>query len=285
MTGRHLGAPHDTIYCRSGGTYPTAEVLGRGALLPGAEGQAADLSWVLLRIPNLEVRAALGPVASLHPPPAPALPPRVPWPLAGLSACRPPPQEGCHRVEAQRGVFVSPPHSLLVLRDAAAAAELLQLEWADSCVGDAPELLHRLGAVLGFARRGAWRADAALQRRVASAAQELAATCIVQRWPAVLRLVLPLTSCGCSVAAAVEGVERHLGGIPVLHAAGAPPHVPPSSFPPAVAAPGFRRNRPALAVLLRVQRCWVGRTSCALWGSGLMACACRCRWTSVGAAA
>jgi hypothetical protein len=121
-------------------SFPTAEVVARGPLLEGVGGRpcgaVAPPSWALLRIP--------------------ALP------------------QGCLSIEAQHGDFVSPPAALLVLEDAAAVAELRQLE-LPGCAGthdDASELLHRLGAVLRFA--GCPRAgdgDEALAARVRAAAQ------------------------------------------------------------------------------------------------------------------
>jgi hypothetical protein len=50
--------------------------------------------------------------------------------------------------------------------------------------------------------------------------QELAATCILRGWGAVLRLVLPQVATACTAVAAVAGIEQHLCGIPLLHAAG-----------------------------------------------------------------
>lgn len=50
--------------------------------------------------------------------------------------------------------------------------------------------------------------------------QELAATCILRGWGAVLRLVLPQVATACTAQAAVAGIEQHLCGIPLLHAAG-----------------------------------------------------------------
>ncbi len=84
-------------------------------------------------------------------------------------------QEGCLRFEAQRGIFVSPQHSVLVLDDEAAVAELRQLETSGCAAPVAAELLHRLGAVLRFERAlhavdGAVL-DAELVARVARAAQ------------------------------------------------------------------------------------------------------------------
>lgn len=81
-------------------------------------------------------------------------------------------------MEAQHGVLVSTPHSLLVLDDEEAVAELRQLELPGCHAAHASELLHRLGAVLRFGR-GRWRrgaaggssADGALLRRVDGAAQ------------------------------------------------------------------------------------------------------------------
>lgn len=183
VTGRHVGGEGDTVYCRNGGEYPTTEVLGHGMLLTAPAGQHGAASWALLRIPALK--------------------------------------EGCHRIEAQRGMLVGPPHSLLVLDDEEAVAELRQLELPTCSVRDVPELLHRLGVVLRFggSTDPAGHSGEALRRRVQSAAQELAATCILRRWPAVLRLVLPQTCLQCTPGAALAGVERHLCGIPVLHAA------------------------------------------------------------------
>lgn len=132
--------------------------------------------------------------------------------------------EGCHEVEAQRGVLLSAPQPFLVVDDAAAVAELRQLEQPGLCEAEAAELLQRLGAVLRFARqhqRQGGAADAAVVARVAAAAQELAAGCITRGWSAVLQLVMPAACLGCTAEEAVAGVEAHLGGIPLLHAAGA----------------------------------------------------------------
>ena len=138
--------------------------------------------------------------------------------------------EGCHQVEAQRGVLLSVPQPFLVVEDAAAVEELRQLEQPGWCAPEVAELLLRLGAVLRFARQqqerrgsdAAEAGDAALVARAAAAAQELAASCILRGWPAVLRLVMPAACLGCTPEAALAGVEAHLGGIPVLHVAGAP---------------------------------------------------------------
>lgn len=181
VTGRNIGGSADTLYCRNGGAYPTTEILGRGPLLTSSDG---DRSWVLMRVPHL--------------------------------------LEGCHEVEAQRGVLLSAPQPFLVVDDAAAVAELRQLEQPGLCEAEAAELLQRLGAVLRFARqhqRQGGAADAAVVARVAAAAQELAAGCITRGWSAVLQLVMPAACLGCTAEEAVAGVEAHLGGIPLLHAA------------------------------------------------------------------
>ena len=171
-------------FCKPTGAYPTTEILGRGPLLTSSDG---DRSWVLMRVPHLS--------------------------------------EGCHEVEAQRGVLVSAPQPFLVVDNAAAVAELRQLEQSGLCEAEAAELLQRLGAVLRFARQHQQQqggaADAAVVARVAAAAQELAAGCITRGWSAVLQLVMPAACLGCTAEAAVAGVEAHLGGIPLLHAAGA----------------------------------------------------------------
>lgn len=49
--------------------------------------------------------------------------------------------------------------------------------------------------------------------------QDLAATCMLRGWGAVLRLVMPAACAGCTPAAAVAGIEQRLGGMPLLHAA------------------------------------------------------------------
>lgn len=174
------------MYCPAG-TYPTTEILGQGPLLTSGCG---DRSWVLMRVPRLA--------------------------------------EGCHEVEAQRGVLLSVPQPFLVVDDAAVVAELRQLEQPGLCAPEVAELLQRLGAVLRFARQhqqqqngGSGAADAAVVARVAAAAQELAAGCILRGWSAVLQLVMPAACLGCSPEEAVAGVEACLGGIPLLHAAGA----------------------------------------------------------------
>ncbi|KAL4451665.1 hypothetical protein ABPG75_007327 [Micractinium tetrahymenae] len=186
VTGRNIGDPQDMLFCRNGDAFPTTEVLGRGVLLRCPT--AGDKHWALLRIPSLE--------------------------------------EGCLRLEAQRGLFISAPHSLLVLDDEAAVAELRQLETADCAAPEVAELLHRLGAVLRFERAlrqaGEAAVDAELLARVARAAQELAATCLLRGWGAVLRHMLPLACAGSAPEAAVAGIEAHLAGMPLLHAAGKP---------------------------------------------------------------
>lgn len=172
------------------GAYPATEILGRGPLLNSG---CSDSSWVLLRVPGLA--------------------------------------EGCHQLEAQRGVLLSVPQPFLVVDDAAAVVELRQLEQSGCCMSEVAELLLRLGAVLRFAQQHQQRqggegsdaaeaADVALVARTAAAAQDLAASCILRGWAAVLRLVMPVACLGCAREAAVAGVEAHLGGIPVLHAAG-----------------------------------------------------------------
>lgn len=110
-------------------------------LLTAPAGQHGAASWALLRIPALK--------------------------------------EGCHRIEAQRGMLVGPPHSLLVLDDEEAVAELRQLELPTCSVRDVPELLHRLGVVLRFggSTDPAGHSGEALRRRVQSAAQ----VCLLER--------------------------------------------------------------------------------------------------------
>ncbi len=61
------------------------------------------------------------------------------WALLRIPALK----EGCLQIEAQRGMLVGPPHSLLVLDDEEAVAELRQLELPTCSVRDVPELLHR----------------------------------------------------------------------------------------------------------------------------------------------
>ena len=119
-------------------------MVGSGVLLRCTASPAGDTNWVVLRVPRME--------------------------------------EGCHRVEAQRGSFVSAPHSFLVLDDPEAVEELRQLEQADSGMPDPAELLHRLGAVMRFGRSGCngggspsssggSGAGQAMMRRVGAAAQ------------------------------------------------------------------------------------------------------------------
>lgn len=47
------------------------------------------------------------------------------------------------------------------------------------------------------------------------------AACVLRGWPAVLRLLLPVACCGgVAPEAALAGIEQHLSGMPLLHAAG-----------------------------------------------------------------
>ena len=186
--------------------FPTTEVFGCGPLLSTADGRGSDTQWTLLRFPALEVRSmhvaraspaaafclcdkrartdATRLVALCHVAPAACacLHPTTPC----IAPCRAL-QEGCHLVEAQRGIFVSTPAAFLVIEDEAAAAELRQLEAVDSTLpsSDTTELLTRLGAVLRFGRglRDACpadvaRVDAALLARVAAAAQVRPGRCL-----------------------------------------------------------------------------------------------------------
>ena len=50
--------------------------------------------------------------------------------------------------------------------------------------------------------------------------QDLAATCMLRGWPAVLRLVLPVVCAGSTPEAALARIEQLLGGMPVLHVTG-----------------------------------------------------------------
>lgn len=217
------------------------EVSGRGRLLSAREG---DQQWAMLRVPGMQVRftpvagagwladnqrsCSWAPVQAARPagsatpqlPPAAALagtrPRHRPWPRTF-----PVSQEGCHLLEAQHGPFVSAPAPFLVVDDEEAVGELRQLELPGcSATAGGAELLQRLGAVLRFAARHAeGTAAPALVSRMAAAAQELAAACILYGWGAVLRLVLPTACLGCTPQQAVAAMQAHLCGIPLLHAA------------------------------------------------------------------
>ena len=67
-----------------------------------------------------------------------------------------------------------------------------------------------------------------MAKKVASVAQQLAALCVLRRWPALLRVLLPAVTAGggFTPAEALEGIEGCLGtsdggGMSLLHAVAA----------------------------------------------------------------
>ena len=179
-------------------------------LLRCAASPAGDTNWVVLRVPRLE--------------------------------------EGCHRVEAQRGSFVSAPHSFLVLDDPAAVEELRQLEQAGSGVPDAAELLHRLGAVLRFRRSsrsdsgpsssGSRGAVQAVTRRVDAAAQ---VRCASDLRPALCKHLLGMAGRRATLQLLNDTVSLLCSTAVCLASAGAGSHLHPARLgrcPAPRAAPG-----------------------------------------------
>ncbi|BDA46756.1 probable squamosa promoter-binding-like protein 4 at N-terminal half [Coccomyxa sp. Obi] len=139
-------------------------------------------------------------------------------------------RNGVLHLEVARGALLSGPKPVLIVDDAAVAAEINQLEQGDPTGLDVDGFLLDMGRVLELknavaaAKFGTSQhvrtfsaADVAL---VAQIARRLLIVAINKAWPAVARLVLPVAAAdAASVGEAVRQVETLTGGLPLLHLA------------------------------------------------------------------
>ena len=119
-------------------------------------------------------------------------------------------KEGLHNVEIQKGSLLSSSTSFLVISDAAAVAEIRQLEADATGVDDVSAFVQGVGVVLEHIRVKREdpedpNASPAVAIRVANLAARIITTAAARRWPALLRLMAP--------AARPEDVEEAVTGL------------------------------------------------------------------------
>lgn len=204
LLGESISGDEDVVVCRRGSATPDLEVLQTGAcanlVLPegGATWEGSLVGDGLRGGEYVEVRV-----------------PRL--------------EEGLHCLEVQRGSLLSPALPFLVLREAAAVAELRQLETDTAGVLDVPAFVQSMGFVLDFLRQqGTAGSDgeaklagddptavSELASRVAPLAARLAMVCAARGWPTLLGMLLPAVT---QDAAAAHFAGTCDGGATLLHA-------------------------------------------------------------------
>jgi hypothetical protein len=201
LLGAHVAGSHARVLCRREGQAPDLAVVGSGpvaALRRAPPAGPGREEWVAVRVPRLE--------------------------------------EGLHQweVQAEVGALLSNAAPCLVLADAAAVAELRQLEGEGggggaADVGDVAGFVEAVGVVLHHLRAAAApgaagnpNAGPAAAARAAALARELAPVAAARGWPALLRRLLPAVALDCAPGAAMEAMRAaHPGGLSILHVAAA----------------------------------------------------------------
>ena len=223
LLGGSVAGSQDMVVCRRGGAMPNLDVLrsGKQSSSAGAAGAGPSAS------PFAATGAAFAPAAE------DGGEEYVEFVVPSLV-------EGLHFVEVQRGALLSSSAPFVVVDNAEAVAELRQLEYDASGVGDSDAIasfLRSVGLVLDWNRNrngestpstssGAAAAAAAAvvhgpasAARIASISQRVVATCVSRGWPALLRLILPaMVAPGDTCAAAVDGIKAFSAqGLSLLH--------------------------------------------------------------------
>lgn len=126
---------------------------------------------------------------------------------------------GLYTFDLECETLVSAPYGVVVIPNAAAAAELCTLEWCPLKFGIAQDkviFMQTVGMVvqyLGHPNK-AKAYDEDHLRRVAGAAHEIMAACIVADWPALARFIFPACTAGhIEPRIAVSGITRALNGV------------------------------------------------------------------------
>lgn len=199
FTAGSTSSDTENLVCRSHGLHPVLEVLENGDVyLPTGAGLArngaASAAGTSASVSHDAGTSALSAGSPYEVEEASVVSSGLRW----MHVCIPEGLEpGAYQFELQRESMLSPAISLAVVPNAEAVTELRQLETNPWGVNNVPEFLHKVGLVVKATDRLTGAAQPAFTAveaaRLASAAADIAALCLLRGWTALLQLIQPAT--------------------------------------------------------------------------------------------